>query len=82
MDKLKFADVTLVNGGRAWINFHEIECIKDCYYRFDEETDDIIEGDKWEFKATKVIMKSGRIYYIDFTLNSFDNKFNLDQFRL
>ncbi|MEH8029343.1 hypothetical protein P9074_11560 [Gallibacterium anatis] len=80
MNTLKFCDVTLIDGHRAWINFHEIECIEDCYIRYDEETDSFIEGlDRTFKKITKVIMKSGRIYYVEFTLDSFDDKFYISK---
>lgn len=42
MSELKFADVTLVNGRVAWINFSEIESITDCLYRFCKETNEVI----------------------------------------
>lgn len=81
MNTPKFADVTLIDGHRAWINFHEIECIEDCYIRYDEETDSYIEGLDCTFNnITKVIMKSGRIYYVDFTLDSFDDKFYISKY--
>ena len=83
MSELKFADVTLVNGRVAWINFSEIESITDCLYRFCKETNEVIEDyDDWGLKATKLTMKSGRIYYVDFMLSEFDDKFNLNKYRL
>lgn len=80
MNTLKFARVTLVNGDKALINFNEIESIKVCRYRFNRETDYVIEDDyENEFIGTKVIMKSGCVYHVDSLLDSFYKRFNLSE---